>query len=431
MQSTLIDNCALLDASAPSGVITGCHVAVEDGRIEYAGPADAHAQKAPAEHTIDAGGALVLPGLVNAHTHVPMTLLRSVANDVPLREWLNDRIWPLEARFDSDMIYWGTLLGITEMLSNGVTAFAEMYFFMDDIAKAVEKSGIRASLYRAVMGVEDDEGRIDDAEAVYKRWNGAANGRIQVGLGPHAEYTCSPKVLTQSLERAQKLGCGLHIHISETRPEHEACKETRGKTPARHFYDLGLLDVPCILAHGVMLEKEDMALIAEKGAVIAHCPGSNLILASGVAPVKEMLDAGVTVALGTDGAASNNRLDVWREMYLAAVLQKGRLHDAAALPAETALKMAAEAGAKALGLEGEAGALKPGARADVILVDTDKPHYWPDTDMRNHLVYSGSASDVILTMVDGEVLYNRGEYTVLDIGEIRYNIQSIARRLFV
>ena len=430
MKRTLIKNCALLDESAAHGVVSGACVAVEDGRVEYAGPADAYGPgDAPAD-VIDARGALALPGFINAHTHVAMALLRSAANDLPLHAWLNDRIWPLEAKLDGEAVYWGTLLGIAEMLANGVTAFAEMYFFMDDIARAVEAGGMRAYLYRAVMGSDDDGGRIDDAARLHRDWNGAANGRIRIGLGPHAEYTCSPNVLRNCAERARELGCGLHIHISETQKEHDECRARRGKTPAELFDGLGMFDVPCLLAHGVTLEPGDIELLARKKVPLAHCPGSNLILGSGIAPVQRMLEAGVTVALGTDGAASNNNLDVWQEMYLAAVLPKGVLKDATAVTAAQALAMATKSGAQALGWSGETGALRPGMRADLILVDTDRPHYWPLTDMTRHLVYSGGARDTVLTMVDGEVLFDRGAYTKLDIDEIRVKSAEIAGRLY-
>jgi len=430
MKSTLITNCKLIDESAEARFIADACIAVEDGCITYAGPGGEYVPAKPAGQTVDAGGALALPGFINAHTHVPMTLLRSAANDLPLHAWLNDRIWPLEAKFDGEMVYWGTMLGIAEMLAAGVTAFAEMYFFMDDIARAVENGGIRAHLYRAILGDDDDGGRIDDATRVFRRWNGAGNGRIRVGLGPHAEYTCSPKVLRNSADCAKDLGCGLHIHISETQQEHDACKARHQKTPAMLFDELGLFDVPCLLAHGVMLEQEDMELIAHKNASVAHCPGSNLILASGIAPVWQMLDAGVTVALGTDGAASNNNLDVWQEMYMAAVLQKGALKDATAVTAAQALRMATESGAKALHWDDKIGRLCKGMRADLILVDTNQPHYWPVTDMKRHLVYSGGARDVVLTMVDGDVLYEKGAYPKLDIEEIRYHVEKIASRLF-
>ncbi|NLT17559.1 MAG: amidohydrolase [Clostridiales bacterium] len=430
MKRTIIRNCMLLDDSAEHGVISGARVAVEDGRIAYAGPEDAYRPEEGPSDTLDACGALALPGLINAHTHVAMALFRSAANDLPLQAWLNDRIWPLEARLDGEAVYWGTMLGIAEMLANGVTAFAEMYFFMDDIARAAEAGGMRASLYRAVIGLYGDGGRIADAVCVHRDWDGAGGGRIRVGLGPHAEYTCSTAVLRSCAERAKEMGCGLHIHVSETRREHEECKERHGMTPAKLLKSLGLFDVPCLLAHGVALEEGDIQLIARSGQVLAHCPGSNLILASGVAPVKRMLDAGVTVALGTDGAASNNNLDVWQEMYLAAVLQKGVLKDATAVTAAQALAMAAEGGAKALGCDGSIGALRPGTRADLILVDTDRPHYWPLTDMKRHLVYSGGARDVVLTMVDGEVLYDRGEYPKLDIKRVRAKAAEAAARLF-
>ncbi|MFZ5974075.1 MAG: amidohydrolase family protein [Bacillota bacterium] len=431
MKSTLIKDCRLIDENTGTGMITDACIAVENGCITYAGPKGAYISAKPPGRTIDAGGALALPGLINAHTHIPMTLLRSAANDLPLHTWLNDRIWPLEAKLNGEMVYWGTMLGIAEMLSSGVTAFAEMYFFMDDIAQAVEEGGIRAYLCRAILGDDaDDGGRLKDATRVFHNWNGAGNGRIRVGLGPHAEYTCSPRLLRDTAERAQDLGCGLHIHVSETREEHDACKARHQKTPAKLFDGLGMFDVPCLLAHGVMLEQADMELIAHKNAVVAHCPGSNLILASGIAPVKRMLDAGVTVALGSDGAASNNNLDVWQEMYLAAALQKGALKDATAVTAAQALSMATESGAKALGWDDAIGSLRKGMRADLILVDTDQPHYWPMTDIKRHLVYSGGARDVILTMVDGVVLYERGAYPKLDIEEVRYHVDEIALKLF-
>ncbi len=430
MSNTLIKNCCTLNKSCKNALKHNICIAITDDRITYIGDEADYVEDRNDVSIINANNAIALPGFVNAHTHIPMTLLRSAANDVPLKTWLEDKIWPLEAKLDNDMVYWGSMLGAAEMLSCGVTSIKDMYFMMDSIAKAVEKSGIRACLDRGIIGTDNDGGSLDEVEAVHERWHEAANGRIKIGIAPHAEYTCSPKVIKACVDRAEKLGCGLHIHVSETELEHQECIKRHGMTPTKLFDKLGALNENTTLAHGVFLDSDDIGLIAKRQSSVVHCPGSNLILASGIAPVFEMLEKGVNVALGTDGAASNNNLSVWEEMHFAALLQKGVTHDATAVTADQAIDMATICGARAISLSDEIGSLETGKKADLILIDFNKLHYWPITNAINHIVYCGKDSDVMLTMVNGQIVYENGEFKLFDINEIKDNIDRITKKLF-
>lgn len=404
---------------------------IEDDTITYAGPGEGVPKDFHPQRIIEGKGRVVIPGMVNGHTHLGMTLFRGYANDVPLWEWLSEKILPLEDQIHGEDVYWASLLGIMELLAGGCTTFSDMYFFMDRVAEAVEETGIRAVLARGLQGPDaNSDLRLKENRELYINWNNKAQGRIKVMVGPHGEYTCSPDFLVQTMELADGLDTGIHIHVSETRREVEECRGRHGKTPVGFLADLGMLDRHVTAAHCVVLDQEDLDILADKGVFVVHNPGSNLKLASGFAPVMEMKKRGISVCLGTDGAASNNNLNLWEEMSLAALIHKGITEDATALPASEALRMATFAGAEALDWDREIGSLEAGKKADLVMVNGNKPHYYPRTDMQTHLVYSGQGSDVDLVMVNGRTVYEKGEYLTIDRERVFFEIKRIAERLY-
>ncbi|OIQ10868.1 amidohydrolase [Neomoorella thermoacetica] len=417
MGKILIKDCTIVPISGP--VIGKGVIAINDDRLHYVGPAGGLPAGWQADTVIEAGDMVALPGLVNAHTHAAMTLLRSYADDLPLKQWLEEKIWPREDRLEREDIYWGSKIALLEMIRSGTTTFADMYFHMDAVAGAVVEAGLRASLCQGLIGLQDTSNkRLEAGISMVKEWHGAGEGRITTMLGPHAPNTCTPEYLTRVAETAAGLGVGLHIHLAETRGEVEDVKARYGATPVALVNKLGLLDLPVLAAHCVHLTTEEIAILAEKKVGVAHCPESNLKLASGVAPVKEMLAAGVNVAIGTDGAASNNNLDMVAETRTAALLAKGITGDPTVVPAHQALVMATLNGARALGLEKEIGTLEAGKKADLILVDMRQPHLMPPNDVEANLVYAARGSDVDTVIVNGKILMARGEVKTLDAEEI-------------
>lgn len=417
MGKILIKDCTIVPISGP--VIAKGVIAINDDRLHYVGRADGLPAGWQADTVIEAGDMVALPGLVNAHTHAAMTLLRSYADDLPLKQWLEEKIWPREDRLEREDIYWGSKLALLEMIRSGTTTFADMYFHMDAVAEAVVEAGLRASLCQGLIGLQDTSNkRLEAGISMVKEWHGAGEGRITTMLGPHAPNTCTPEYLTRVAETAAGLGVGLHIHLAETRGEVEDVKARYGATPVALVNKLGLLDLSVLAAHCVHLTTEEIAILAEKKVGVAHCPESNLKLASGVAPVKEMLAAGVNVAIGTDGASSNNNLDMVAETRTAALLAKGITGDPTVVPAHQALVMATLNGARALGLEKEIGTLEAGKKADLILVDMHQAHLMPPNDVEANLVYAARGSDVDTVIVNGKILMAGGEVKTLDAEEI-------------
>jgi len=358
-----------------------------------------------------------------------MTLFRGFADDLPLKEWLEEKIWPQEAKLTADDVYWGSLLGICEMIRGGTVAFADMYFFMDEVAKAVAESGIKASLSVGMIGMAGDENEtLNRGVSFAKNWHNAEDGRIRVMLGPHAPYTCPPSFLEKVIDKAIEMSLGIHTHLSETYLEVENIKNMYGLTPIRLMDRVGLFNVPVLAAHCVFVDDEEIEILSEKGVGVAHNPQSNLKLASGVAPVKKMLEKGVKVGLGTDGPASNNNLDMWEEIRLVATLHKGVERDPICVPARDALIMATKNGMEILGFE-NSGIIKEGYKADLILVDVNKPHFYPRHNLVSHLVYSASSSDVDTVIVDGRILMEKRELKTLDEEKIMYEAEKRAFEL--
>ncbi|MBS3815484.1 MAG: amidohydrolase family protein [Hadesarchaea archaeon] len=403
-------------------------IAIDEGRITKI--SDDINQDA--EKVIDAKGKAIIPGLINAHSHLPMVLLRGFADDLPLKEWLEDKIWPLESGLTEEHVYNGALLGCLEMIKSGTTCFADQYFFMDKVAEAVEESGLRASLSYGIIEQGDQEKReseIEKGTELLKDWHGKANDRIMAMYGPHAPYSCSPECLEEIRDQGEKHGVGVHTHLSETENEVEEIIDQYGKRPGEHLKDLGILKSNTLIAHCVWVNEEEIEIIENTGAKPVHNPVSNMKLGSGAAPVSEMLSRGIPVALGTDGAASNNSLDMLEEIKFAALLQKLDRRDPTALPAQSALEMATINGAKALELEDEIGSIEIGKKADLILIDLNKPHLTPKHDVVSHLVYSSVGSDVDTVIVDGKILMEDREPLTLEENNILEKSQEASEDL--
>ena len=423
MSHILIKNGYVITMDGPP--IKDGFVLIEDNKITYVGK-----ESQQAEQVIDAKGCVVMPGLVNAHNHAGMTLFRGYADDLPLKEWLEEHIWPAEAQLTGEDVYYGTKLACLEMIRSGTTAFADMYFFMDQAARAVEESGIRASLSYGMIELFDAEkgsAELAEGSRFASKWNNAADGRITTMYGPHAPNTCSREFLNKVNTLAEADNTGLHIHILETKAELLEMKEKYSMCSIHLLDEMGFLGPDVLAAHCVWLSPGDMDILAERGTNIVHCPVSNMKLASGIAPVPELLSRGANVALGTDGCASNNSLDMFGEMKTAALLHKVNSTDPTALPAHQVLKMATVNGAKALKIP--AGQLKPGMLADIIIVDMQKPHLLPNHDLESHLVYAARGSDVRTTIVDGKVLMEDGVIVSMNQEKVMEQAADSAARL--
>ena len=383
-----------------------------------------------AQRTISAAGLVCLPGLINCHNHVAMTLLRGYGADLDLQRWLQERIWPAEARLSDRDVETGALLGCLEMLRGGTTAFADMYDHMDAVAAAVIQSGIRASLARGVIGLRPQwERSMAEAEELCRKAPRLAAGRITAMLAPHAEYTCPPEVWREAVALARRYGVRLHTHLSETAAENAGCRARHGCSPTAFLEHMGALDVGALCAHCVHVDAADAARLAQPGVAVAHNPVSNAKLGSGIAPVGLLADAGVRLGLGTDGAASTDTLSLWKEMSTAGYLQKAVAQDAAELPCERLLAMATRDGAAALGLDPLAGTLVPGAPADFILIDPHGLHRTPVTDPAAALVYGTRDADVVLTVVAGRVVMEHGAFPGIDHERVRAEAVAASQRL--
>jgi len=402
---------------------------IKGDRIEYIGAADV--ETGADDEIVDGSGKLYLPGLVNTHGHAAMSLLRGLKDDVNLQIWLQEYMWPTEAKFTAADVRAGTMLAIVEMLKSGTTTFMDMYDHMDQVAEAVQASGMRACLTRGVIGLcpEDvQRAKLDEAIRFAKTWNGAADGRITTAMAPHAPYTCPPEYIAKFVEAAHDLDLPIHTHMSETAREVADNVAAYGARPVEHLRGLGVFTRPCLVAHGVHLTDEEIAVLAEDGVGVSHNPGSNLKLASGIARVTELRKAGVRVSLGTDSAASNNNLDIFREIRLAALIHKGVSGDPTAVPAGDALRMGTKEGARSLWLN-DVGTLEAGMKADIVAIDVTGPHYQPEADLVSHLVYAGSGADVADVWVDGKPVVRGRRCLTLDEERIVAEANAALRRL--
>lgn len=375
---------------------------------------------------------VLMPGLVNTHTHLSMSLLRGLADDLPLDTWLNDHIWPVEANLTGDFCYAGALISCIEMIKSGTTTLNDMYFFMDDVAKAVDESGLRGMLCHGMIDLGDDEKRkaeFKETERIIEKCHNAADGRIKVAFGPHAPYTCSEELLMGVRKKADKMDLKIHIHVSETKFEVQQVTEAHGARPFEYLNEIGFLSNDVIAAHAVWLSDKEIDIIKENEVNLSHNSASNMKLASGISPVSKLMESDVNVSLGTDGAASNNNLDMIEEMKIAALLQKVNTMDSTVLPAEKVFNMATINGAKALGLQDEIGTIETGKKADLVLVDMKTPHLTPFRHPMSHLVYAANGADVDTVICNGEILMQNKELIVLDEVEVIKLAEEAAEEL--
>ncbi len=405
----------------------GC-VGISDNRIVMVGHDDQEADRFRREHAgslceIDGRGKLLMPGFINIHNHVAMTLMRSYADDMPLMPWLTEKIWPFEAKEQPDDVRLGAELGIAEMLLGGTTTFVDMYWMQSSVAEAVCRSGIRAVLSPCFVDNRFEEFE-RDLMTVMDTYVGNCDGRIGVMIAPHAPYTCSSEHLSRALELSRRYDIGINIHVAETESEIETIAQRYGKSPVVYLRDLGIFERPAIAVHTVYLNDEDVAILKQYGVSVAHNPQSNMKISSGIAPVARLLREGINVGIGTDGPCSNNDLDMWEEMRSASFLQKVATGDPCVLPAYEVLKMATVNGAKAIGMEGQLGEIAEGRLADVILIDICKPHLCPQHDLIANLVYCGKSSDVDTVIVNGRVVVEQGQLLTLDTKTLCRDIQT-------
>lgn len=420
----LFKNATVITMDDARPVLEDAFVGIKGRKIEYVGNSEPEGE---IKRVIDARGKVLMPGIVNTHTHVPMTLFRGLSDDCELDVWLREHIWPAEDKLTSESVRAGTELAVAEMLASGTTSFSDSYFFVDAIADVALSSGIRANLSRSIVG--DGENfdampSVSEAKELFSRIHMADEGRLRADASIHAEYTSERKCRQRVAELARERGQILQIHTSESRSEHKNCIAKYGKTPTEQFLAEGLFEgTRPLLAHCCYITENDMEIIKSAGGSVAHCPVSNLKLASGIAPIPAMLNKGVNVGLATDGVASNNNTDMFEEIKLAAVLHKGISENPTAVNAYTALRMATVNGALAQG-RNDCGRIKEGFDADVIMLDFDRPHLIPCHNVVSNAVYAARGSDVVMTMVAGKVLYENGVFTTIDIERAKASVKS-------
>lgn len=374
------------------------------------------------DKVIDATDKILLPGFVNTHTHLSMTLFRGLADDLALDEWLNDNIWPMEANLNENYCYIGALLGAVELIKSGTTTFSDMYFYMEDVAKAVEESGIRAALSYGMIDFADEEKRKAEIEKnmrLFKNCHNTADGRIKVFFGPHSPYTASEELLKEVRKLADENDIKIHIHVSETQKEINDVSSEKGLRPFEYLDSIGFLGPDVVCAHSVWLSDEEIEIIKKHDVKISHNPCINMKLASGIAPVSKLLENDICVAIGTDGASSNNNLDIIEELKTASLLQKVSTLDPKVLTSDEAIAMGTINGAKALGLDDEIGSIEVGKKADLILIDTNNANMVPDSSkLSSNVIYSANGSNVDTTICNGVILMENKKLTTLDEDEI-------------
>lgn len=411
----LIYGCTILPTNGKHFIENGA-LAIKNGKIIFVGKR-ASANKIQAQTKINAKKKIAMPGLINCHTHVPMTLFRGIAEDQPLETWLKKTIWPLEAKLKSEDVHVGTLLGCLEMIKNGTTCFADMYFHEDMVAKAVEKSGLRGVLAEGIIEAGNKalgEQMLNQSINFAEKFHGYANGRITTFLGPHAAYSCSPELLTKIKNKSLELNVGVHVHLAESKEMFMEFEKRYGSSEVEFLDKIDFFSGHVLAAHCTNLSRKGMQILSKRDVNVAHVPVANMKLGVGAAKVKDLTDLGVNVGLGTDGPASNNTLDMFETVKIATLLQKLVYLNPNILPVYEVLRMATVNGAKALGLGKSIGSLEVGKKADVILVDLSKPHLKPLHDIYANTVYSAHGSDVDTVIVDGKIVMENRHVKTLD-----------------
>jgi 5-methylthioadenosine/S-adenosylhomocysteine deaminase len=427
----LITNGIVMTVDPDHRVIQHGAVAVVGDTITAVGPADTVASL-PARETIDAAGGIIMPGLVNTHTHAAMTLFRGLADDLPLMDWLNDYIFPAEALLDRQKVHTGTMLACAEMILSGTTCFCDMYLFEDAVARAAKAAGMRAVVGEVLYDFPSPNyGPIEKGFAYTRRlidtWRD--DPLVTIAVEPHSPYLCAPDLLTEAAGIAREHRLPLVIHLAETHREVDDIRERYGATPVAHLANLEVLGDNLLACHCVVLNETDMDLLGQHDVRVSHNPESNMKLASGVSPVAELVERGVCTGLGTDGCSSNNNLDLFTEMDMAAKLHKASRLDPTVMDAATVLRMATIDGARALGLDNITGSIETGKKADIIVIDTRKPHLTPMYHPASHLVYSVGGSDVSATVVNGRVLMKNRRLMHMDIEKVMADARQIAETI--
>jgi len=427
----LIVNGTVLTMDPEDTQIQDGAVAVVGDRISAVGKRTVFSNQ-QASRVIDARGGIIMPGLVNTHTHAAMTCFRGLADDLPLMRWLNDHIFPAEATLDEHKVHMGTLLACAEMILSGTTCFCDMYLFEDAVARAARQAHMRAVVGEVLYDFPSPNyGPIEKGfaytERLIERWHD--DPLVTVAVEPHSPYLCAPYLLQKALAITRRHGLPLIVHVSETRNEVSDIRAKTGKTPVGYLADLGILAPNLLACHCVVLSDEDVELLAAFDVKVAHCPESNMKLASGIAPVPRILAAGICVGLGTDGCASNNNLDMFQEMDTAAKLHKVNLLDPTVMDSRTVLRMGTIEGARALGLGDKTGSIEPGKLADIIVVDTRKPHLTPLYRPTSHLVYAAKGSDVAAVVINGKVVMEDRRVLTLDLAGIMEEVNAMAAEI--
>jgi len=415
----LVHNGTILTMDSQNNIIHNGMVAISGSTISYIGKGKKDAIKAKKD--LDTQGGLILPGLINSHTHAAMSLFRGLADDLPLMEWLHNYIFPVEGKMDADFVRVGTLLACAEMILSGTTTFCDMYLFEEEVARAAKETGMRSVVGEVIYDFPSPNyGTLEKGfiytEALIERWE--KDPLINIAVEPHSLFTCGEELLRKANDLALKKGVPLILHLAETKEEVNEIEKRFRKRPVQHLKDLGLLGSHLIVDHCVHINKSEIELLAENNVCIVHNPESNMKLASGVAPVPDMIAKGIIVGLGTDGCASNNNLDLFGEMDMAAKLHKVNNLDPTVMNAQTLVKMATIDGAKVLGLEKITGSLEVGKRADLIVIDTNKPHLVPMYNPYSHLVYAASGHDVTHSIIDGNIVMEDRRLLTLDVEDI-------------
>lgn len=427
MYDLIIRNCHIL---TPTGDIRrNCDLIIDAGKIVDL-LLSGQAALGQAHELLEGREMLAMPGLINTHAHVPMVIFRGLAEDVSIERWFNEFMWPLESNLIEEDVYWGMLLGLVEMIEGGVTTVADHYFFMDQAAQAVEQAGTRAALGWAVFGDRGYEALAETA-AFVERWQGQAHGRITTWMAPHAPYTCDDDFLRATVAHAKRLSVGIHIHAAEEMGQTQASLQKRGLTPIQVLAETGVLDVPVIIAHGCGLLPQDIDLLRQAAGPVgvAHAPKTYLKLGMGLTPVLALREAGIPVGLATDGAVSNNTLDVFESLRLMAILQKHEARNPEVMPIRQALEMATKDSAAVVGLADQIGQITPGYLADVILVDLSGAHHQPLHSLTASLVYNTRASDVQTVIVNGEIIMRDRRILTLNKAEIIRQVNQSMERL--
>ncbi|MFC1857729.1 amidohydrolase [Thermodesulfobacteriota bacterium] len=424
----LVSNGTVLTMDAADQQIENGTVAIKDDSIIAVGEADNFSDWQTGQ-VINAQGGIIMPGLVNTHTHASMTCFRGIADDLPLMTWLNDHIFPAEAKLDSEKVYWGAVLACTEMILSGMTCFCDMYLFEDEVARAAHDTGVRAVVGEVLYDFPSPnygpiEKGFEYSEMLIDKWKD--NPLITIAVEPHSPYLCAPDLLKKAFSLTQTHEIPLIIHISETESEVAGIKDKYGSTPLGHLAALDVLAPNLLACHCVVLSDEDISLLKQFDVKVAHCPESNMKLASGIAPIPDLIQEGICVGLGTDGCASNNNLDLFSEMDMAAKLHKVNSGDPTVMDAGTVLKMCTSDGARALGLEKTTGSIEPGKKADIIIIDTRQPHLTPMYHPVSHLVYAARGGDVATTIINGKVVMQDRQLLSINVQEVMEIIQTFA-----